>query len=261
MSDSSDFPWNDFHILVADDEPDMREIFAAWFRNLGCAVTEVSDGQAALEAASRQQFDAIVSDVRMPRVNGVQMVNELHASGTYTPVVIFVSGFVDLPLSDAFDLGVEAVLTKPCERKELIRAVQRSLLRRDLIFSLPGVQDSLALPEPANYLRESFSGSLSDSHVALGRGGMSLNTDHRPSGIPVGFALSFSWGVPTILEGWGMPRWLEAPAGVPRMGIEFLHLIEPSRAQFGEWLKADSPVSFIPKSPARGSLGSVARGG
>src|ERR1700719_3934986 len=137
MSKSQPFSWKDSRILIADDEPDMREIFSAWFRNLGCIVTEAADGKEALDEIALGHFDAIVTDVRMPRVDGVQLVRQLHLGDHYTPVVIFVSGYVDLPLNDALDLGVEAVMSKPCEKKDLIDAVRRSLLRKALIFEPP----------------------------------------------------------------------------------------------------------------------------
>src|SRR6201998_2094184 len=137
MSKSQPFSWKNSRILIADDEPDMREIFSAWFRNLGCAVTEAADGKEALDAQAHERFDAIVTDVRMPRIDGVQLVRQLHRGGRYIPVVIFVSGYVDLPLPDALDLGVEAVMSKPCEKKDLLYAVPRSLLRKALIFEPP----------------------------------------------------------------------------------------------------------------------------
>src|ERR1700692_2880917 len=115
----------------------MREIFHAWFRTLGCSVTEAADGKEASDALTRQDFDAVVTDVRMPRIDGVRLVQQLHQSGRYIPVVIFVSGHVDLALPDAFALGVEAVLSKPCEKKVLLNAVQKSLRRRNLIFEPP----------------------------------------------------------------------------------------------------------------------------
>ena len=85
--------------------------------------------------ADRGRFDAIVTDVRMPRVDGVQLANQLHSSGPYTPVIIFVSGYLDLTFPDAYDIGVEAILSKPCEKKELISAVEKSLQRRNLNFA------------------------------------------------------------------------------------------------------------------------------
>jgi len=105
MSQPADFSWKNIRILVADDEPDMREIFAAWLRSLGCQVSEAADGLEALEVLAEGHFDAIVTDVRMPRVDGVELMRRLQRAGRYIPAVIFVSGFVDLSLPDAYDLG------------------------------------------------------------------------------------------------------------------------------------------------------------
>jgi CheY-like chemotaxis protein len=245
MPHSPGFSWKSSRILIADDEPDMREIFATWFRNLGCTVTEAADGKEALDLLARDRFDAVVTDVRMPRVDGIQLVHHLHTSGSYTPVVIFVSGFVDLPLPDAFDFGVEAVLSKPCERADLIAAVERSLLRRELIF-LP--VDSVAPPEPENCIREDFTGGPAACHVAFGRGGMSLEVRQPPlPGSAMRFSLTFGKGTVTDLRGWGLIRWTDTTSGVTRVGIEFLNLDEQSRAQFARWLAESSPISFIPK--------------
>jgi CheY-like chemotaxis protein len=245
MPQSLPFSWNNSRILVADDEPDMREIFSAWFRNLGCTVTEAVDGKDALDALSNGNFDAIVTDVRMPKINGIQLVQQLHRSGRYTPVVIFVSGFVDLALPDAFDLGVEAVLSKPCEKAELIGAVYRSLLRRDLIFHPP---DGVAPPATEKYIRAHFPVSLTASQVALGRGGLSLDIHQKT--IPdsaIGFSLSFAEGPLTNLSGWGVLRWCENFPHGARIGIEFLHLEDETLRQFARWLEQNLPVTFIPK--------------
>jgi len=245
MLEPQPFSWNTARILIADDEPDMREIFSAWFRSLGCVVSEAADGKEALEALARERFDAIVTDVRMPRMDGVQLVRQLHESGRYTPVVIFVSGFVDLTLRDAFDLGVEAVLSKPCERKELVGAVRRCLLRRQLIFE---PLEAIAPPAAHDYIRESFSLGASASQVALGRGGMSLNVRRQLSpGSTIGFALAFAEGPLTSLSGWGLLHWSDAIIGGSRVGMEFLHLEDESRIQFARWVSERNPVSFIPR--------------
>jgi len=246
MSNPQPFSWTDSRILIADDEPDMREIFSAWFRNLGCTVTEAADGREALDALARDHFDAIVTDVRMPRLDGVQLVRQLHRSGRCIPIIIFVSGHVGLSLPDAFDLGVEAVLSKPCEKKELINAVHRSLLRRDLIFVPPA-----GVPAPAseNCIRESLAGSAVASQVAFSRSGVSLDVRHKTfSDSTIGFSLSFSEGPITHIAGWGFLRWTEQlPEGL-RIGIEFAYLDEQSLSQLARWLKHFTPVSFIPKN-------------
>src|SRR5258708_19441682 len=123
-------------------------------------------------------------------------------------MVIFGSGFADLAMVDAFDLGVEAVMSKPCEKKVLIGAVQRSLLRRDLIFEPP---TAVAPPAPENCIRESFSSSSTASHVAFGRGGFSIAVSQQlfPDST-IGFSISFSPGTLTHLPGSGLFRFYEA---------------------------------------------------
>lgn len=244
----ADFSWQNTNILIADDEPDMREIFAAWLRNLGCTVTEVADGREALDMLSQNRFDAIVTDVRMPRLNGIQLARSLHDSGQYTPVVIFVSGFVDLPLPDAFDLGVEAVLSKPCTRQDLIRALKRSLQRRHTIFEPdPGIQP----PAPEEAVHFSFPGTPATSPVAIGRGGMSMALSHPPEpGSAVGFSLRFAEGSLPLLSGWGLLQWREIISGRTRVGIEFMHLDPQCCDSFAHWVQSASPASFIPKEPS-----------
>jgi two-component system response regulator Irr len=234
--------WKSANILIADDEPDMREIFAAWLGNLGCRVMEVADGKEALDALQKENFDAIVSDVRMPRVTGIELVRKVYDSPTYTPVIIFVSGFVDLPLPDAYELGVEAVLSKPCHRKELIGALRRSLQRRNLVFE-PG-EDVLA---PAAGARIGQQESLAQT-VAVGRGGISLGLQ-KPlePGTSIGFSFEPGGGLPSPLCGWGVVRWCEFVSGRLRGGIEIMQLEARSLEEFARWLARERPANFIPK--------------
>lgn len=245
MTQPASFSWQGIKVLIADDEPDMREIFAAWLRNVGCTVTEVSDGQEALDALDHETFDAVVTDVRMPRLTGIELVHRLHKADSYIPVIIFVSGFVDMELSDAFDLGVECVLSKPCPRPELIEALRRSMQRRNLIFEPPpGVHE----PDPEKQIEQSFP-SLENSPAALGRGGISLELKkHINPEETIGFALDFSQGTVQSLHGWGLVRWCEAANGKIRAGIEFMELDRDSLASFASWLREQNPPSFIPKS-------------
>ena len=252
MPPTAQFSWQTANILIADDEPDMREIFAAWLRNLGCTVTEAADGEEALRALAGQKFDALVTDVRMPRLNGIQLVRHLNQSGKYIPVIIFVSGFMDLPLPDAYDLGVEAVLSKPCLRKELTGALRRSLQRRQLAFE--PVED-IAAPGPGDEIRQRFVCTVDESTVAVGRGGVSLEAGPEVApGSATRFSICFDRGTLRTLDGWGVVRWCEPVSQRTRAGIEFMFLGEDCRNELAEWLQGASPSSFIPKErPGKGS--------
>jgi len=250
MPQAAEAFWKNANILITDDEPDMREIFSAWLRSLGAKVMEVADGKEALEAMANQRFDALVTDVRMPRIDGIELVRCLHRSGSYTPVIIFVSGFVDLPLPDAYDLGVEAVLAKPCHRKELVEALRRSIRRRDLVFE-PG-ENVLAPAGEAADLPLGGEDAADRSPLAVGRGGASIGTGRWIApGSSVGFSFSFASEEEPLpsasLAGWGVVRWCELVSEEIRAGIEFMHLEDQSRASFARWLARERPSSFIPK--------------
>lgn len=233
----------DVRILVTDDEPEMREVFATWLRNLGCQVDEAADGAEALKMAEQAKFDVVVTDVRMPRLDGVGLAKRLVESLEYTPVVIFVSGFHDLPAVEAHDLGIEAILSKPCPRKQLIQAVHASLLRRDLLFLPAAVSPGLS-----QTIRRSFTDGLESSGVAIGRGGFSLSWE--PAWEPdvcIDYFLQFPSGPLRLLEGSGMVRWIEREQGTNRLGIEYTQLAENSRTQLLSVLQEMHPHSFIPR--------------
>ena len=248
MPQTTESFWKNANILIADDEPDMREIFSAWLRSLGCAVTEAADGKEALDVLTHARFDVLVTDVRMPRLTGIELVRQLHQSGSYTPVIIFVSGFVDLPLPDAYDLGVEAVLSKPCHRKELVGALRRSIQRRDLIFEPEN--DTVAPKGAASIKQMQREISPEESPVAVGRGGVSMEVAERLDlGSPIRFSFEFASAeeMPTPLAGWGVIRWCEMISEHLRAGIEFMYLEDESRESFAKWLQRERPSSFIPK--------------
>src|SRR5258707_3995086 len=127
----------DATILLVDDEPDLRTIIAEWFKREGSRVLVAEDGAEALNIIQANQVDVVVSDVRMPVMDGITLLKKVKASG-YKSSVMFVSGFTDvIKRREAYDLGVEAVMSKPVERKHLIAAVTRILGERDGLWRFP----------------------------------------------------------------------------------------------------------------------------
>ncbi len=83
-------------ILLVDDEPDLLEIQAAWFRREGSRVFVAGNGAEALEILLANHVDVVVSDVRMPVMDGITLLKNVKASQSYKSSAMFISGFTDI---------------------------------------------------------------------------------------------------------------------------------------------------------------------
>jgi CheY-like chemotaxis protein len=119
-------------ILVVDDEPALLDIFREWLEEESCRLLTAGDGAAALHTLRNHHVDVIVSDVRMPVMDGVLLLKNLT---TYSALSQgnhdFHHGFADLEPREAYNLGVEAILQKPIERAEFLGTVRRTLLSHE----------------------------------------------------------------------------------------------------------------------------------
>ena len=83
-------------ILIAEDDHELRRLFAHVLIKNGYAVKEVANGKEALDAIDTDYYDLIISDVMMPIVDGYQLVRQLRDAGNNTPVLMITA-------KDAFD--------------------------------------------------------------------------------------------------------------------------------------------------------------
>jgi CheY-like chemotaxis protein len=115
-------------ILVVDDEPDLRDIISSRFQMEGSQVTLAENGERALEVLKSTDFDAVISDIRMPGGSGIELLEAMNAMqgtahGKNVPAVILISGFSDLARKDALARGATALLVKPFDLDDMITAV------------------------------------------------------------------------------------------------------------------------------------------
>lgn len=118
-------------VLVAEDSPLIRDAIRRELSRAGFEVTVAEDGEQALELARAQRFDAVSSDVMMPKLDGYELVRALRQEPHYrqVPIVMVTSKDARIDAMKGFDAGADAYLTKPAEADELIRTLE-SLLRR-----------------------------------------------------------------------------------------------------------------------------------
>ena len=116
-------------ILVVDDDQGARDLIVSSLRADGHDVDSSSNGIEALRLVSRQWYDLIVSDLKMPELDGPNLYSEVTRRWpTGPPHVLFVSGFGTTSEYDGFLKVIKApVLSKPFKAGELRRAVRRML--------------------------------------------------------------------------------------------------------------------------------------
>lgn len=116
-------------ILVADDEPSIRLGFRVALEAAGYGVSEVEDGGAAMESLRRNPADLVLLDLRMPGLDGMEVLRRLREEAIDVPVVV-VSAYRSIPgAAHALELGAVDVLAKPVEPVRLRSTVREVLVR------------------------------------------------------------------------------------------------------------------------------------
>ena len=115
-------------VVVADDDPAIVWFFADVLRAAGCAVAEASDGDVALDAARRMEPDVVLSDIRMPRLDGVRLCGALHADPLLADVpVVLLSWRQDWLPEACRDARASAALVKHATPEQVLSCVRASL--------------------------------------------------------------------------------------------------------------------------------------
>lgn len=114
-------------VLVVDDEPMVLDVLTRYLKRQGLEIMAAEDGQEALRLFSQGPCDLVISDLRMPGMDGLQLLHAIKGLNPRVPF-IFISGFGDIPtVVEALKAGAENFLTKPLELDLLAKVVAQSL--------------------------------------------------------------------------------------------------------------------------------------
>jgi DNA-binding NtrC family response regulator len=131
---------NSGRVLLVDDERTLRRVLARSLTRVGFEVVEVDNGLVALELLSRERFDLVVSDVQMPGMDGIALLEALSTAESAVPVVL-ISGSLEVQgKQEAIRLGAFDFLKKPFDLSELRRIALRAVeARREEMLSYASV--------------------------------------------------------------------------------------------------------------------------
>jgi CheY-like chemotaxis protein len=130
-------------LLLADDNQNGMLARKALLEEQGFVITTATNGEEAFDALSTGVFDLMVTDFRMPRMNGIELIRKVRVLKPELPIIML-SGFADAYGLDEKSTGADLVLNKGAhEIPNLLRSVTR-LLARQVIRKPPGVQRAKA---------------------------------------------------------------------------------------------------------------------
>lgn len=119
------------HILLVEDSPEVSLSVNEILVSAGHTVEDAASGKEALKKLKASRFDAIVSDIWMPEMDGIALLKEIRGAGNEIPVVVISGGAPNAPLTYTAPLaatfGANMVVYKPFERTELLKAIDNVL--------------------------------------------------------------------------------------------------------------------------------------
>ena len=116
-------------ILLVDDNKLGLAARKSVLEEMGHSVTTASEGREALDRFTREKFDLVITDYRMPRMNGLELIQKIREADSGAPIIL-ISGYAEALGLTETNTGADAVIAKSAgEVAHLVRAVNR-LLRR-----------------------------------------------------------------------------------------------------------------------------------
>jgi two-component system, OmpR family, response regulator len=122
-------PKSEAHLLVVEDEPNILELLSASLRFAGFDVETATSGSAAVNAAKANRPDLVVLDVMLPDLDGFEVIRQMRADGSRTPVVFLTARDATDDKIRGLTLGGDDYVTKPFSLEELTARI-RAVLRR-----------------------------------------------------------------------------------------------------------------------------------
>lgn len=112
------------HILVVDDEPEIRQSLKFILNDCGFESSTASTGKEALEMIGRNQYDLVITDIQMPGKDGLDIIRHLRREGWKMPVLVVTAYVYKEMAVRAMQFGASGYLLKPVDFDELIQRVE-----------------------------------------------------------------------------------------------------------------------------------------
>ena len=135
-------------ILVVDDEQNLRGALKLLLELEGYTVETASNGLEGLEAIHQDNFDLVISDVRMPKMDGLEMLKEIRKNNSLLPVIL-ITAFASIDdVITAIQEKAVNYIKKPFENSEVLHAVKKELVEKNLRYEIAYLRDEIDQSHP-----------------------------------------------------------------------------------------------------------------
>lgn len=237
-------------VLIVDDQELFRDAMESELQFLGFDTTVAEDGLMALEICKTNNFDLIVSDMRMPRCDGKQFLIEFRKIHKTAPPFVIMTGFTDMRVSEAFALGADAFLGKPLNPDRLEQIVKK--FQKPIDTKWTGKYEASGIPSIQKKF-QSWDDVERFHQLSLGRIGFSATQmqelDLLTMKSKVTFDFEFAEGPFSSLAGFGEVVWINVSEDASHravVGIEIEVLDSRCRDLVIQYLQQKKTVESIP---------------
>ncbi|MDH3891337.1 MAG: response regulator [candidate division Zixibacteria bacterium] len=129
-------------VLVVDDESFIRQILSRIVSREGYQVHQASDGKDALKSLAETPCQIVISDIKMPNMDGIELLSEIKANYAHVSVILITAYAGEYSVQDALSAGADAFITKPFKNVEIAET-----LRNVLVKNLQRQQKAAQTPE------------------------------------------------------------------------------------------------------------------
>jgi two-component system sensor histidine kinase/response regulator len=149
-----------FRILLTDDDLYIRELYSAELIRVGYHVDTATDGADAWKALQNNSYDLLITDYKMPKVTGLELIKKLHLAEIKLPIILISGTMTLVELKKHPELQPDATLAKPFTNAELLEMVKNVL--RAANDSIKNAPNRAMLDQPVSKIENSVSQSIED---------------------------------------------------------------------------------------------------
>jgi CheY-like chemotaxis protein len=228
------------HVLVVEDETLFREAIVKDFLRRGFKVTSAENGKIAMDMLQNSVVHVVISDIRMPGGNGIELLEYIKRNNPTLPIVMMMTGFAELSSEDAQGKGADALFSKPFDGRLMIEAVMKLVMKynEEINIFASSVRTDLKIQLSFNHAEK----KLDTQAINISPKGLFVSVSENFPQISdeVNFDLEIGGGS-HIQGGRAIVKWVsfKSQSGIPSgVGIEFFQFSDSNKEKISTLIKS-----------------------